>query len=134
MPVTNKATNKNKHIKWLLLPKTFDKAKVFGIAISYIMNCTLSWLVTTCLSTYSQTIKFTMVNRKCVICKATKQVYIWPTDINIRNKWDVFIAKNMPQINVKKSHGICYLHFKRPDDFSNYEVWEDNISKGIPTT
>ena len=90
--------------------------------------CHLYWYKFYSHSWYSNsTVDGSIVNRKWIICHSAKQVYVWPKQLNIWNQWDAYIAKNIPQICVKKSHGICYLHFRKPDDFTNYDVWVENI-------
>jgi hypothetical protein len=53
--------------------------------------------------------------------------------INIKNKWNLFLAENFPHIKVKKSHGVCYLHFERPASFKNYNEWSRLKSEGKKT-
>ena len=74
-----------------------------------------------------------MPNRKCVLCGAKKQVFLWPTELNLRCQWDMFMAKCMPKLAVKKSHGFCYQHFDIATDFKNYTEWRTNLQSGKAT-
>lgn len=59
-----------------------------------------------------------MVTKKCVICKGKSHAY-WPKNPDQVNKWVRAMDDSLPNLVIKKSHGLCAKHFK-PSDFSNW--------------
>lgn len=74
-----------------------------------------------------------MPTRKCLLCHGTEANFSWPKGSpQIQNKWTLFVESNFPEIEVKKSSAICYLHF-RQEDFRNWDTYNIHKNDKQPT-
>jgi hypothetical protein len=61
--------------------------------------------------------------KRCALCGTKENVFVWPSDVDIANKWTAFVATCNAKITIRKTSGICRNHFL-DDDFKNYAKWE----------